>query len=82
MDMTTIADAEQCARLTNYLKSDGFFGVGKYPASTFTITKASAEGKAKGNVAYYNITGNLTIKGTTHPITFPAIVSLLLMALK
>ena len=76
MDMTTIADAEQCARLTNYLKSDGFFGVGKYSASTFTITKASAEGKAKGNVANYTITGDLTIKGTSHSITFPAIVKL------
>ena len=74
MDMTSIAEAEQNAKLTNHLKSDDFFGVEKNPTSTFNITKVAAVGKAKGGVANYNVTGNLTIKGITHPVTFPATV--------
>ena len=76
MDMTTIADADQSARLTTHLKSDDFFSVEKNPTSTFVITKAAPVGKAKGGMANYNITGNLTIKGITNPVTFPAVVKL------
>lgn len=74
MDMTTIADADQNARLTTHLKSEDFFGVEKNPTSTFTITKAALVGKAKGGMSNYNITGDLTIKGITHPVSFPAVV--------
>jgi len=76
MDMTTIADADQSARLTNHLKSEDFFGVEKNPNSTFVITKATPVGKAKAGLTNYNITGNLTIKGITNPISFPAVVKL------
>jgi len=76
MDMTTIADADQSARLTTHLKSDDFFSVEKNPTSTFVITKAAPVGKAKGGMANYHITGNLTIKGITNPVTFPAVVKL------
>lgn len=76
MDMTTIADADNSERLTNHLKSEDFFGVEKNPNATFVITKAAPVGKAKAGITNYNITGNLTIKGITHPITFPAVVKL------
>jgi polyisoprenoid-binding protein YceI len=79
MDMTTIVDtdltnASMNERLTNHLKSDDFFSVQKHPSSTFTITKAEPIAKAKAGEHNYTITGDLTIKGTTHPITFPATV--------
>ena len=79
MDMTTIKDVDitnegMNQKLTGHLKSDDFFGVEKNPTSTFTITKAAPVGKAKGGVANYNITGDLTIKGITHPVSFPATV--------
>lgn len=57
------------ARLTTHLKNDDFFSVDKHPTSKFEITTVSAAGTDR-----VNITGNLTIKGITHPITFPASV--------
>lgn len=55
--------------LLNHLKSDNFFGVADNPVSTFIITKVSPT--ANGQVT---IKGNLTIKGITHPLSFPATI--------
>jgi polyisoprenoid-binding protein YceI len=79
VDMTSITDndlkdAGYNAKLVGHLKSDDFFGVEKHPTSTFKITKAEPIAGAKAGEANYNITGDLTIKGKTEPVTFPAIV--------
>ncbi|GAA4834476.1 YceI family protein [Algivirga pacifica] len=58
-------------KLIGHLKSDDFFGVEKYPTATFVITKA----KAKGN-DMYDITGDMTIKGKTETVMFPATVKM------
>lgn len=51
----------------NHLKSPDYFDVEKFPISTFAITKvASVSGKTM------KVTGNLTIKGVTRRVTFPA----------
>ncbi|RAJ80277.1 polyisoprenoid-binding protein YceI [Chitinophaga dinghuensis] len=68
--VTDIKDADGNAKLVGHLKADDFFSVEKYPTSDFVITSL----KAKGNGAY-DVTGNLTIKGITNPITFPANVT-------
>jgi polyisoprenoid-binding protein YceI len=53
--------------LINHLKGPDFFDVKKFPFSTIVITKVAAiNGENK------TVTGNLTIKGITHPVTFPA----------
>lgn len=65
IDMNSIKDADGSAKLEGHLKADDFFGTAKYPTSTFVITK----------VADNNVTGNLTIKGITKPVTFPATIS-------
>ncbi|GAB3910240.1 YceI family protein [Larkinella knui] len=57
-------------KLINHLKSDDFFSVAKHPVATFKITKVKA---TAGNVA--DVTGDLTIKGITNPITFPVTYS-------
>lgn len=62
-----IQDPGPNAKLTNHLKSDDFFSVAGNPTSQFKIT--SAKGTAPGKV---DVTGNLTIKGITHPVTIPA----------
>ena len=54
------------ASLDKHLKADDFFGVEKHPAANFAIKKVS------GNGAKLNITGDLTIKGITQSVTFPA----------
>ncbi len=73
IDMTTITDKDLSGgskeKLEGHLKSDDFFGVEKFPTSTFVITKAVPQGPGK-----YKIVGNITIKGKTEEIQFPATV--------
>ncbi len=57
------------ARVTTHLKSDDFFAAEKNPNSKFEITKVTPAGTDRVNIA-----GNLTIKGISQPISFPATV--------
>ncbi|SMC78650.1 YceI family protein [Pedobacter africanus] len=70
INMTTIKDADKSARLEGHLKADDFFGTDKFATSTFVIKKVAA---AAANQV--NVTGDLTIKGVTNSITFPATVT-------
>lgn len=75
IDMTSIKnedvkDAGYNAKLTGHLKSDDFFGVDKNPTANFKITSVKA--LKGGKDATHEIKGDLTIKGTTLPVTFPA----------
>jgi polyisoprenoid-binding protein YceI len=65
--VTDITNADMNGKLVGHLKSDDFFSVEKHPTATFVITSATAKGG--GN---YDVTGNLTIKGITNPVSFPA----------
>ncbi|TZF85873.1 YceI family protein (plasmid) [Pedobacter sp. BS3] len=73
LDMNSITNAdlegEYAQKLLGHLKSDDFFSVAKNPVSTFVITKVTPAGANQ-----VNITGNLTIKGITNPISFLATV--------
>ena len=75
IDMTTIKDldlepGEWNDKLVGHLKSDDFFSVETHPSATFKITSAEpVSGQDLGN---YSITGDLTIKGITNSINFPA----------
>jgi polyisoprenoid-binding protein YceI len=59
-------------KLIGHLKSDDFFGVKKFATSEFVIKKVTAIKDAKAGEQNYKISGDLTIKGITHPIEFPA----------
>lgn len=65
-NMATIKDSDKNGGLEKHLKSEDFFGVEKFPAANFVIKKVD------GNGASVNVTGDLTIKGITNSITFPA----------
>jgi polyisoprenoid-binding protein YceI len=70
MDMTTIVSEDLTnesmnKKLVGHLKSDDFFSVDKFPGSTFVIKESEHK---SGNT--HSITGDLTIKGITHPVTF------------
>ncbi len=77
IDMTSITvldlTGDMKGKLEGHLNSDDFFSVAKFPAASFKITKAVATDSKDAN---YEITGDLTIKGITNPITFPAKVVL------
>ncbi|KLT65212.1 YceI family protein [Pedobacter sp. BMA] len=69
IDMNSIKDADGSAKLEGHLKADDFFGTAKFPTATFVITKVT------GSDANLTVTGNLTIKGITKPLSFPASVT-------
>ena len=69
IDMNTIEykDKEDKNTPIKHLKSPDYFDVEKFPISTFSITKVAYA--VRGNI---KVTGDLTIKGITNPVTFPA----------
>lgn len=56
--------------LEEHLKGKGWFDAETYPTAQFTITKAVQLGTS----SEYEITGDLTLKGKTHTIVFPATI--------
>lgn len=69
---TDIKDAETSTKFMGHITSDDFFGVASNPTATFKITKVAYIKGAAANANNANITGDLTIKGKTNAITFPA----------
>ncbi|MGB5462567.1 MAG: YceI family protein [Aureibaculum sp.] len=69
IDMTSITNAdlqgEYKDKLEGHLKSDDFFGVEKFPTATLVFKNVEVAGKNS-----YKVTGDLTIKGKTNPVTF------------
>lgn len=51
----------------NHLRSNDFFDVEKHPAIEFVSTRISRDGDT------FKITGDLTIRGTTRPLTLDAV---------
>ena len=55
-----VTDPGTNAQFWGHLASDDFFSLDKYPEATLNITSVSGE----------HVNGDLTIKGTTHPVDF------------
>jgi len=69
IDMTTLKDNDANARLETHLKSDDFFSTEKFPKATFVTSKIESKGGDQ-----YLVKGDLTIKGITNAIEFPATI--------
>lgn len=73
MDLSRLEDVdlqgEWKAKLEGHLKSPDFFDVEKYPEGVFEITGCE---KGAGDTLY--LSGNLTLRGVTKNIRFPAVV--------
>jgi polyisoprenoid-binding protein YceI len=77
IDMNTITvedltDAAQNKDLTDHLFSEDFFNVAQFNAANFEITGVEALAAADEAGNTHTISGNLTIKGITQGISFPA----------
>ncbi len=69
---TDIKDAESQGKFVGHMTSDDFFGVEKFPTSTFKITSVAPIKGAAKDADNATITGEMTIKGVTQTISFPA----------
>ena len=69
VDMTSLTatdlQGEYQGKLNGHLKADDFFGTDKFPTANLVFKKVVAKSTTK-----YTVTGNLTIKGITKPVTF------------
>ncbi|MDQ3394210.1 MAG: YceI family protein [Bacteroidota bacterium] len=66
---TDLTDPESNTKLVGHLKSDDFFGTDKHKSAKFVIKEATSIGNNK-----YDVKGDLTIKGKTNEISFPATI--------
>ncbi len=63
--ITTDLEGDSKGKLEGHLKSDDFFGVETHPEAHMVFTSIKPSGKNS-----YEVTGDLTIKGITKPVTF------------
>lgn len=73
LDMNSInatdVSGEMQGKLNGHLKNGDFFEVEKFPTATYKITSV----KKNTNKDYnFVVNGNLTVKGKTAPVSFPA----------
>lgn len=68
-----IKDAGYNKKLIDHLKSDDFFSVEKFKTATLDILKVTAN---KTDAGTHTISGNITIKGKTEAISFPATIKI------
>lgn len=82
IDVTSLTvldlEGDDKAKLEGHLKSGDFFLTDSFPTAKFEITQVvsfdSATTTSKLNGATHSISGNLTLRGETKNVSFPAIV--------
>ena len=68
---TDLTDTAYANKLVGHLKSADFFQTDSFPTAKFEITGVAASASPDSA----NVTGNLTLKGTSKSVTFPAKVA-------
>ncbi len=63
----------QESSLEGHLKGERWFDVAAYPTTSFKITNVSKRPDSDTTFVY-DVTGDLTLKGQTHEISFPALI--------
>jgi polyisoprenoid-binding protein YceI len=70
LDCQDLQAGKGAEKLVGHLKADDFFGTDKFPNASLKIKSTSPKGNNM-----YDVKADLTIKGITNEITFPATVS-------
>jgi hypothetical protein len=76
LENTNLADPALRRVLEAHLKSDDFFDVERFPSAQLLLRSASPIPDATPGTPNQIVSADLTFKDVTHPIQFPAIVSL------
>jgi polyisoprenoid-binding protein YceI len=71
---TDIGNPNSNAKLVAHLNSPDFFNTERFPEATFRSTSVEPIAGAGPGKPNHRATGDLTIKGITHPITFDVLV--------
>jgi polyisoprenoid-binding protein YceI len=69
--LTVSSLSTDSGKLDKHLKSPDFFDVGQHPDATFETTSVTVKAAGK---ATHEVTGNLSIRGKSKQVTFPATV--------
>lgn len=65
------------SRLVGHLKSEDFFYTEKYPKAYFNIKRIKEKRTETGDfIGNYEVTGDLTVRGVTEEVTFPAQITM------
>lgn len=74
VDMNTMnennEDTESAGKLIGHLKDTSFFFVVTYPTANFSVTSAEKQGDGT-----YGVTGDISIRGVSKSISFPAAIT-------
>lgn len=76
IEVQDIEDPKTNKRLADHLRSDDFFSIAQHPVAEFVISAVQPAARAAKGEHNYTISGNLTIKGITRPVEFPALVQI------
>jgi polyisoprenoid-binding protein YceI len=74
MTCTDLTNPNSNSKLVGHLKGADFFAVEEHPTATFRTTSVERL-SGSGNSGTYKISGELMIKGVSHPNTFDAVVA-------
>ncbi|MBE9463360.1 YceI family protein [Dyadobacter subterraneus] len=66
-----VTDSATNTQFADHLFSEDFFATENFPEAFFAVTDSAFISETN-----YQITGNLTIKGITHPVVFRAVVNI------
>jgi len=72
LECTDLAGSDIHDYLISHLHNDDFFDVEHHPKATFIITQVTKGASESAGAPNLTITGDLTLRGQTHPITFQA----------
>ncbi len=70
-----LADSTLNAMLVAHLRTSDFFEVNEHPTASFIMTSANPIPDATEGLPNHTITGDLTIRGLTRELSFPAVIA-------
>jgi polyisoprenoid-binding protein YceI len=71
-----ISDSQMNGMLITHLKSEDFFWVDEFPSASFVSRSVSPIAGATPGSKNWTVTGDLTLRGVTAEVTFPAVVAM------
>jgi polyisoprenoid-binding protein YceI len=75
LSCSDLTDSKMNRMLIDHLRSDDFFSVADHPAATFVVTSSEPIVGCTAGMPSHRITGDLTVRGKTSPISFEALVA-------